>query len=390
MPSEKTNAFNRGRVLWCCEHLNVTVETLAAKAGIPHATLTRALHEDGSLTIIQLENIGKYLHRPLLFFFEEGMVDEARADSPQFRTINSQKPELAHNVKILIKRVEEQRQVFVDLLEDDEDFMSTNWIQNRIQKERRETIKSFAQRVREWLGLGDRNTFETYRAALEKAGVLVFVTNPYKGNWQIEKESPIRGFSLYFENYPVIVAKKQENPFAQSFTLMHELAHLLLHRMSFIDEERDFRTYVGQEREVNEFAGHLLVPDYLLNQIDLAQFPFDSVQEFDEYLSDQRKTWAVSGDVIIRRLHDAGYLPQHLYQEYADYKIAIPRNVQSGESKAMRYRDLEPLKIFGRSFVGVVLGALHNEQITTNKASKYLDNLKVNDLRKLEKRLVFN
>jgi hypothetical protein len=37
---------------------------------------------------------------------------------------------------------------------------------------------------------------------------MVFVSNGYNGQWQIEKNEPVRGFSLYYETLPIIVIKK--------------------------------------------------------------------------------------------------------------------------------------------------------------------------------------
>lgn len=387
MPIERTELFNRERILWCCQQNRVTLDQISEDLKISPATLEAAIHGGGGLTISQLQRVAAYFHRNLLFFFETGEVDEKNADSAQFRTINNQKPELARKVKILVKRAEEQRQVFIDLLDDTEDYVDTDWTRNRIQKTQQETIKVFASKVREWLGIGNKNSFDSYRTALERAGVLVFVTNGYAGNWQIAKESSIRGFSLYFDSYPVIVAKKQDSPAAQSFTVMHELAHLILHKTSSIDEEKDFYVYQGQEKEANEFAGNVLVPDYLLKQIDLNRFPLSSVIEYDDYLSTYRRLWGVSGDVIVRRLRDEGLLEQFYYEEYLGYKRNLPRVESSGGGN--RYRDKEPLNIFGSTFVSVVFEALHSEQITVNKASKYLDNLKISDLRKLEQRIVY-
>ncbi len=391
MPTERTALFNRARILWCCQQNKLTVKNLADDLGYSPTALNTAINNEGALTIGQLQKIADYFHRPLLFFFEQGPINEAQADSPQFRTISSQKPELARKIKILVKRAEEQRQVFIELLEGEEDYTNTNWQTNRIQKAPQETVKAFAVRVREWLGIEDKEDkfrgkkdFEYYRIALEKIGMLVFVTNGYAGKWQIEKDSPIRGFSLYFDFYPVIVVKKQDSPAAQCFTLMHELAHLLLHRISSIDEESDLHNHQGAERESNEFAGNLLVPDYLLNGISLTHFPFSEVNQYDNYLKSYRDAWGVSGDVIVRRLYDEGYLGQDIYRQYLAYKTSIPQPAPSGGG---RYRYGEPLKMFGRLFVGVVLDALHDEQITINKASKYLDNLQITDLRQLERRI---
>jgi Zn-dependent peptidase ImmA (M78 family) len=44
---------------------------------------------------------------------------------------------------------------------------------------------------------------------------------------------------------PIIAIKKQSKG-AMAFTLMHELAHLLLHKTSMLDNQADFYSYQGR------------------------------------------------------------------------------------------------------------------------------------------------
>ncbi len=242
--------------------------------------------------------------------------------------------------------------------------------------------KRAAQIVRKWLGLGQQNDFRLYREAVEAKSILVFRSMGYFGHWRIPDESRTIGFSVYHPICPAIVVKKQTSEARQSFTLMHELGHVLLHRKSFIDEESSLQSHVGRERPANAFAGHLLVPDAFLGHISDEERP-DSVAEFDYWLEPFRKAWGVSGEVILRRLSDSGRLDKGLYQAYRDWwsKRPIPEKKSSG---ARQYRHREPLLIFGREFVATVFDSLHARQISLSKASAYLANLKVKDVHRLE------
>jgi Zn-dependent peptidase ImmA (M78 family) len=163
---------------------------------------------------------------------------------------------------------------------------------------------------------------------------------------------------------------------------MHELAHLLLHRESAIDDDNDFFSYQGKEKDANEFAGNILVPDYFLRQIDLDNFPIREVSAYESYLRNFCESWCVSTEVILRRLLNEGFLQNESYQAYRDWKQSLPVVTQG--SGGSRYRYKEPVRIFGESFVRTVLDALHGKQITLARASTYLDNLKIKDLRRLE------
>jgi Zn-dependent peptidase ImmA (M78 family) len=234
---------------------------------------------------------------------------------------------------------------------------------------------------RNWLGLDAGNDFDSYRRALEAKGVLVFRSNGYSGKWQIPKENPILGFTLYDSICPVIVIKKQFSEPRQSFTLMHELGHLILHKTSSIDDEFDLQSHQGREHEANAFAGHLLVPNDFLKTIRDAERP-DEVSQFDVWLGRPCKTWGVSCEVILRRLMDAGRLPQSEYNAYRQWRATLI--VQQADTGSRKYRYREPMHVFGNTYVRTVLDALNARQITLTKASSYLDSIKIKDLHLLK------
>lgn len=355
----------------------LTVAEVAAGSGVPESAIYGVLDADRGLTVNQLRALGEYFDRGMLFFLEEGPVDEAAVHTPQFRTLAQQKPEMTGSIKALIERVERQRDVFLSLREDLDDPGIPEFDPPQLP----ESVKAAARETRKWLRLGPDNTFDTYRAAVESRGVLVFRTNGYQGKWQIAKSSPILGFALYDDECPLIVVKKQDFDAPQSFTLMHELGHLLLHKKSSIDDDRDMRASSGMEREANLFAGLVLVPDSFLDEIEDEHAP-DDVSGYEAWLKPQRTTWGVSTEVILRRLVDAGRLDRDRYIEYRRWRTSTPLPIKEGGNRAYRHR--EPKHIFGDPFVRVVFDALNARKITLARASSYLDSLKIKDLHLLE------
>jgi len=242
-------------------------------------------------------------------------------------------------------------------------------------------VPDAASIARAWLELADENNFETYRASIEARGVLVFRSNGYNGKWQIPKNDPILGFTLYDLICPVIVVKKQSSEARQSFTLMHELGHALIHKMSSIDDDRDMLSHQGRERDANAFAGHLLVPDGFLPRISDAERPSE-VAHYDEWLAPLQKLWGVSVEVILRRLQDVGRLQLSQYNAYRQWRMSLP--IRQADSGTRMYRYREPKHVFGDTFVRTVLDALNASHITLARASSYLDSLKIKDLHQLE------
>jgi Zn-dependent peptidase ImmA (M78 family) len=376
---ERIQSINPARIAWCCADLGITPDQLAAETGIAAATMEHVMAGKDGMTFNQLRKVADHFGRGVLFFLEDGPVDEAQVHSPQFRTLANQKPELSANLKALIERVERQREVYLSLREDLDDADRPRFVPPELPADK---LQEAARIARQWLGLGEQNSFDTYRDALESRGVLVFRSNGYAGKWQIAKTNPILGFSLYDANCPVIVVKKQDWDTRQTFTLMHELGHLLLHKTSSIDDERDMESHRGHEREANAFAGYLLVPDHFLGGINDAERPED-VSGYDAWLSAQRRAWGVSGEMILRRLLDAGRLPKSRYEAYRTWTAQAAAVESDSGSREWRHR--EPRHIFGDTFVRTVLDSLYARHITLAKASGYLDNLKIKDLHQLER-----
>jgi Zn-dependent peptidase ImmA (M78 family) len=376
---ERIQSINPERIAWCCEDHGITPSELASELGISVASIERVMAQEDGITFNQLRKIADYFSRGVLFFLEYGPIDETQVHSAEFRTLANQKPELSAKFKALIERVERQRAVYLSLRED-LDEADRPWFNSPDLPS--QDPGEAARIARQWLGLSEQNSFETYRAAVEARGVLVFRSNGYSGKWQIAKESPILGFTLYDPICPVIVIKKQPWESQQSFTLMHELGHILLYKLSSIDDEGDFQSHEGRERDANAFAGHLLVPDRLLATIRDVERP-NEVSEYDEWLERPRRAWGVSGEVILRRLLDVGRLPKAKYEAYRQWRAET--TFPSNEGGSRKYRHREPKHVFGDTFVRTVLDALNARHLTLAKASSYLDSLKIKDLHRLER-----
>ncbi len=378
-------AINPNRLQWCMNTIGVDLDDLSLEVHIAKQTLEQVMENQTALSVNQLEKIANYFKRSLLFFLDPSEAREEAIYSPQFRTINNQKPISSPKLRAFIERVEKQREVYLGLMEELEEPLHEAWHPNI--KRNLKDLKSASAKARQWLGISISDNFDDIRQAIENKGIMVIVSNGYNGKWQIDKDNPVRGFSLYYNVLPVIVVKKQLSKGAQAFTLMHELAHLLLHKESAIDDEEDFHSYQGMEKEANEFAGNLLIPDVFLNELDLENLLNLEVEEYDNYLSNYKKRWCVSGEAILVRLLINNIISQQHYQSYKNFKNqqAVKDSQKDTGSIPRVYRHREPMNVFGKPFVYAVFDSLHNRNITLSKASTYLDNLKISDVRQLER-----
>jgi len=375
---ERIEAINANRILWCCQQFGITPHQLAAEANISERTIDKAIAGEAALTFAQLKRIGEYFGRGVLFFLEQEDVEEENVYTPQFRTLANQKPNISKKIRLLIQRAEQQRDIYLSLRED---LGDEEWPRFQSPANLPNDPRMAAAVARDWLGLTAQNTFDEYRAAVEARGILVFRSNGYNGKWQIPKESPIIGFNLFDVVCPLVVVKKEAAESRQTFTLIHELAHILLHRESWIDEEADLYSHQGHERQANAFAGYVLVSDERLAQVQDNVRPAQ-VSQYDVWLEPFRHAWGVSGEVILRRLLDEGRLSNANYNEYRAWRRENVKLADDGGNRAYRHR--EPMHIFGDTYVRTVLDALDAQHISLSKASNYLDGLRIKDLHLLE------
>ncbi len=376
---ERIPNINADRLRWCCDQQGLTLEDLAEAARVPVNALQNAMSALPSLTVNQLRKIAEYFGRGVLFFLEAGAITDEQVHTRQFRTLHNQKPKLSAKVRRLVESVERQREIYLNLLEDLEDAPASPFTHPKGLL-RDDAVQSAAS-ARAWLGIAEQRSFPEYRAAVEAKGILIFRSNGYPGKWQIPRDDPVCGFTLIYQTHPIIFVKKHVAETRQTFTLMHELGHLLLHQDSFVDNREDLHSHAGKEREANAFAGNLLVPNEKLGQINMRARP-ENVAEIDEWIKPFRRDLGVSTEVVLRRLLDTGRLSQQTYEEYRQWKQAIGPVKSNSGSRVYRYR--EPIHLFGDNFVRTVLDSLHAKNITLNRASTYLDNIKIRSLRKLE------
>lgn len=379
---ERITAFNPERFLWCCEDFGLSPEDVAQQLQISEGSFAKMLGGEIGPTFGQLRRIAKYFNRGVLFFVQSGAVDEETVHTPQFRSLSKQKPDLSPEVKKLIERAERQRETYLDLRED---LKADPLPKFRPPDTDPNQPAEAALAIRRWLKLSERNSFTQTRQAIEDRGVMVLMGVGYYGDWRLPSESPIVGFSTYHERCPLILVKKQKNIGRQLFTLAHELGHLVMHRSSFIDDDDDLLATRGRERQANLFAGHLLVPDGLLENIEIDGQTSDGHALYDR-LKPWAGRWGVSVEMLVVRLVENRQLRRADYDNYRTWLDALPRHEDdSVGSRAYRHR--EPLNLFGDRFVRTVLDSYNGQQISLHKAAGFLDNLKIEDVRKLEKHL---
>ena len=376
--------INTQRIKWAIDNYNTTPDKFGDNLKIDK--FSQKL-ENNEFSFLQLQKISEALGYGVLFFMEVEPPKEDKIHSIHYRTLSNQNIPFDNNLAKLVKRVEKHRQIYLSLIEE----LGTPLIPFE-PPALTGSIAEKSQTVRNWLGLSldSKYKFEEYKERIIEKGLLVFQSAGYFGKWKV-KNNIIDGFAIYHQQSPIIFITKGNDEFdifksktRQSFTLFHELAHILLHKQDRIDNtDTIYKPSDPKEQEANQFAGYCLVPDNLLKNLDVPQ----QVAQYYEKFHSLAEKLGISVEVIVRRLSNSGKIKPENYNAYTEwYNENISKYIKKSKG-GNRHRDREPLHLFGKPYVNTVLSALEEKHITLNKASDYLDGLKINHLKKLQEHL---
>ena len=274
-------------------------------------------------TLKQLEAFAKATHTPVGFLFLAEPPEE-RVPIPDFRTIADLRvgrpsPDLLDTLYLCQHRQDWYRDFARSMQEPALEFVGTAHPDD--------DVFETAAHMRHALGLDleERRRLTTWTDALRRfieqadaLGVLVMVSGVVGSNNRRRlNPQEFRGFALVDPIAPLVFVNGADTKAAQMFTLAHELAHVWLGQSAVSDAEARAAPEQRIERWCNQVAAELLVPQAVLQD------------EFDEHVDLQlevdrlARRFKVSTLVILRRIHDAGYLARD--ELWAAYDAELER-----------------------------------------------------------------
>lgn len=126
----------------------------------------------------------------------------------------------------------------------------------------------------------------------------------------------VRGFAIYEQELPIIGVNDDDRPPAKSFSLIHELVHLIKRESSVCNIMYNATSSQREEVFCNAVAGELLVPKDAL-MIILKNGGYNKPYTTDDIQLIANR-FSVSKEVIIRRLLDCGKISETEYRTYSD------------------------------------------------------------------------
>jgi Zn-dependent peptidase ImmA (M78 family) len=220
-----------------------------------------------------------------------------------------------------------------------------------------------------------RIAFLAWRARIEALGVLVFQAS------NVERDEA-SGFAYWAESLPFMVVNRKDVYARRTFSLLHELAHLMLHQSGVSDLDLDAPRPLNDQRIetfCNQVAAETLMPraSFLSEQL-IAERGAGIHDWSDEAITLLSQTYSVSREAIVRRLLTFGRASQVFYQskriQYATEfrKLQEAQKEQSDKKPIPRNMPREIVANLGRTLVGLVLESYHQDRLSLSEVSGYL------------------
>ena len=285
-------------------------------------------------TYPQLEKLAYQIYkRPLAVFFLPAPPEEA-LPKREFRTLpDADMQTLMRDTYLHIRRAHAHQLALRELFDGRNPAERQIW--QGVSLSLAGDLALQAKDIREYLGISleqqtawksDEQALKAWRGAIEQCGIFVFKA-PFK-------QKDISGFCLMDEHLPVIFLNNSTTKTRQIFSLLHELAHLLLSMnglskfdTSYIDQLPKREKEI--ERFCNAIAGEVLIPGMDFAQ-QARQFPANVEKATEAQFSDLANRYGVSREAVLRRFLDQGRVGQAFYEERARFWAAQKKPAGGG------------------------------------------------------------
>ena len=329
-------------------------------------------------TLSQLKTFAEKFYVPLGYLFMNNLPIE-NIPFPMFRGEAGQQEHFDLNVYDTVMNIQARQEWLEEYLEENEietcDFVGSV-------DARSSSISEVVSRLRTILNLDSRWAFSlaTPDAAvsllgqrLEDAGVFLAYNGVVGNNTHRPlKVSECRGFALVNEKAPYIFINSADSKSAQLFTLIHEVAHLML-GVSAGHAGSEVLYHEATEQYCDRVAAEFLVPASVLRDI----------WENDTKAASRR--FKVSELVVARRAHDIDLMSNEDYRAfwlmYSQRRIQVKKNSSGGSFY------LTSVKRVGRNFAIHVRNAVNDKQLSYTEAyrltglyGKTYDNFMTNNI----------
>ncbi|WP_461506352.1 ImmA/IrrE family metallo-endopeptidase [Rhodopirellula baltica] len=344
---------------WARESANLSLEAVADVEKIHPTTLHEWEIGTASPTYAQLERLAHRYRRPTMVFFLEDMPPSNVVKLKDYRRQKDSLPLSSEAIYITRQAIDQQAWA--------SDYLEAGGASplGYVGKyTTRSGVKPLAVAIRKLLAISlndqksftsDREGFNGWRAACEKVGLLTFV---FPGVSVAE----IRGFAIADRFAPVIAVNSKDTYAARSFSLLHELTHILIGDSSLSSRDYGDKSDIETERFCEEVAAETMMPSEDFTKLIPATIddPFAVATKLADL-------YRCSKSAALFRLVDFNRISMDKAIEIVSERPAISR-----KSSGPIPRDVLALSRNGRYFSRVAVSAYHGGEIHGGQLSKLI------------------
>jgi Zn-dependent peptidase ImmA (M78 family)/DNA-binding XRE family transcriptional regulator len=373
MPTSETISVNPSLLIWAREESGYGLERVAKRLQVKEERVAAWEKGERQPTFRQVEELAKFLHRPLSVFFlsRPPQLAPLAADYRRLSGVQAghESPELRLALRQMLGRRENALNLMGELGEPIPEFRLTAHLSEspaEVGTRMREATSIDPLAQLDWAN--EWRAWSAWRTAIESLGVLVF---------QFPKVAleEVRGLALLRMPLPVIAINSKEMPAAKAYTVFHELVHLMLaagnEEKPALREDRSAAEWEKVERFAEIAASHALVPEATLSTV-IGNLKLRHTSWDIQDVRKVAKAFHITSLATATRLRESGYMSWTRYNQWKSdwdaYVASLPPRSGGFASPVEK-----AVNRAGRPFAQLVLEALAANRLTTVDAARYLD-----------------
>ena len=386
MKAEPVGGVQPSVIRWARESMGLSIEEVAHKLKRPVEEVKAWEAEDGTApSYVQLESLAyKVFKRPLAVFFLPAPPDEI-SPAREFRSLPDADMQSLHSdTRMQVRKAHAYQLTLKEVFE--KGNPSQKQITKLVSLDMGQAVEPQALAVRKALGISleeqlewgsDELGLKRWREAVEANGVFVFKA--------AFRQKDISGFCLLDAEFPLIYLNNSTSKTRQTFSLLHELAHLLLNLSGISKIEASYISRLpSAERRIEQFcnkvAAEMLIPSADFTR-HIEGMPGNMEATQDHLFAELATRYAVSREAALRRLLDLGRVSQAFYEQKARLWASQKKASTGGNWYASQNVYLSD------RFAQEVIARHYRNQISVEQASEYLG-IKAKNFAGLEQRIL--
>lgn len=377
--SEILTGVNGAIIKWARERYNMSTEVAAQAIGIDRQRYERWERNEDFPTYAMLKRISDLFQKPSAVFFFPAPPSLPDIDG-ELRTLpNSvvssfskhviEQFEKAQAYQIYLREIYGNRYCILS----EKDIFPNNLVDLAEYIRRRMSFPIKAQKQRK----SHRAVFDYFREKFYELGIYVF-----KDSFG---DNSVSGLCLYDAEFPIITINNAMSFARQSFTLFHELYHLISNTGGAEIVRDDFYDFLNADQTVTEkdcdsFANEFLIPteDFKLE--------IKGKTITDSFIADLAKIYSVSKEAVMYKLYSLGYIEASDYNVLKEYFYGDAirnKSIEGGQKSSGGNYYYTKLTYLGHQYTAAVFKQYFSGKIDSYHAGEML-NSKVEHLPKLE------